>query len=141
MRLVSLTEGDVPHPLTAFAIFHGLHASNPYRVLNRATPPKRGPPGLLGFCAWTQHRSRYPFRTYARLALFVALLSVVNALLTSLVQNVVGDFNLVFDTVIALGMIDYLSSSLLSSGGLTARGLLAVCSEQNTRKGAEACPN
>jgi len=85
----------------------GLHAWNPYRVLNRATPPKRGPPDLLSFCAWTQHRSRYPFRTYARLALFVALLSVVNALLTSLVQNVVGDFNLVFDTVIALGMIGY----------------------------------
>ena len=34
-------------------------------------------------------------------------MSVVNALLTILVQNVVGDFNLVFDTVIALGMIGY----------------------------------
>jgi nucleoside permease NupC len=52
-------------------------------------------------------RGRYPFKTYVRLALVVALLAVVNTLFTNLVQNVVGNFNIVFDTVIALGMIGY----------------------------------
>jgi hypothetical protein len=50
----------------------------------------------------TQHRGRYPFKTYVRLALFVALPAVVNTLFTDLIQNVVGNFNLVFDTLIAL---------------------------------------